>query len=316
MKMTSAPRLLAWTRPAATAIERAVLQTVAYGDVFDYPLRADEVHRYLHGVPSTVEATAASLAKWSASGGPLGHRNGFYMLRGREGLVDVRRTRTLHAARLWPAAVYYGHVIAALPFVRMVGVTGSLAWDNIDRGGDIDYLIVTEPDHLWTCRWLVAALVRVARLKGVQLCPNYVVSKRALTLGEPNLFGAYELMRMTPIAGFAVYRRLRRANPWAARLLPNAVEPQGHPRLARTVRKRAFARLAHLGERLLRSSLGTQLERHEMTYRIRKMFRNGLVGGETSYAVDWFKAHTNGHRQRTLAAFAERLDALSRNGSL
>lgn len=314
--MTSAPRLLSLTRPAATAIERAVLETVAYSDVFDYPLRADEVHRYLHKVHSTMEATAASLAKWSAPGGALAQRHGFYMLRGREGLVDVRRTRTLHAARLWPVAVYYGHLIAALPFVRMVGVTGSLAWDNIDQEGDIDYLIVTEPDHLWTCRWLVAVLVQLTRLKGVRLCPNYVVSKRALTLGEPNLFAAYELMRMTPIAGFAVYRRLRRANRWAARLLPNAVEPQGHPRLARTARKRALARLAHGAERLLRSPLGTLLERYEMNYRIAKRFRNGLAGGEASYGVDWFKAHTSGHRQRALAAFAERLDALSRNGAL
>jgi hypothetical protein len=293
-----------------------VLHTVAYSDVFDYPLQADEVHRYLHGARSTVEATAASLAKWSAPGGVLAQRNGFYMLRGREGLVDVRRSRTLHAARLWPAAVYYGHVIAALPFVRMVGVTGSLAWDNIDQGGDIDYLIVTEPDHLWTCRWLVRALARVARLRGVGLCPNYVLSKRALTLGEHNLFAAYELMRMTPIAGFAVYRRLRRANPWAARLLPNAVEPQGHPRLARTARKRLLARLPKFGERTLRSPLGALLERYEMNYRIRKMFRMGLVGEETAYGVDSCKAHTSGHRQRTLAAFAQRLDALSRSGAL
>src|SRR5690349_14672071 len=157
------PRLAA---PPALEVEQAAIRAVAYADVFDYPLQALEVHRYLHGTAATVEATEVALAACSAPGGALSRWDGFYTLRGRESLVAVRNRRAAIANRLWPAALTYGRLIAGLPFVRMVAVTGSLAWDNVDDGGDIDYLIVTEPGRLWVCRWLSALVGRAARLEG------------------------------------------------------------------------------------------------------------------------------------------------------
>ena len=312
--MTSATPVASPALPDEAATERAVIRTIAYGDVFEYPLRAVEVHRYLHGVRATADATAVALARCSAQGGPLGHRDGYYTLRGREGLVDLRQARAAHAARLWPAAVRFGHVIAGFPFVRMVAVTGSLVWDNVTQTADVDYLIVTEPGRLWVCRWLVSALRRIAQPTGVLLCPNYMVTTRALLLAERNLYGAYELTRMTPIAGLGTYRRLRRANPWAETYLPNAVEPPRLPDLngqgARSGTSRALVRLARLGERMLRSPVGTALERYEMAYRIRKRAKKGFARGEASYSPDWYKEHTSGHRQRALTAFDERLRAI------
>src|SRR2546428_13435487 len=173
--------------PPALQVEQAAIRTVAYADVFDYPLQFLEVHRYLQGPAATREATEAALARCSAPGGALCSRDGFYTLHGREGLIALRDRRAAVANGLWPAGLSYGRLIAALPFVRMVAVTGSLAWHNVDDKGDIDYLIVTEPGRLWVCRWLIAALARVALLDGVCLCVNYVISTRALALADRNL---------------------------------------------------------------------------------------------------------------------------------
>jgi|SRR2546426_217349 len=314
MRMVQTSNRPALVPPRAVPIEQAALRAVVYADVFDYPLQPAEIHRYLHGVAATPDATAVALARHRAPDGPLSYRDGFYTLRGREGLVELRQHRATYAKRLWPKAVSYGRLIAGLPFVRMVAVTGSLAWNNVDEPGDIDYLVVTEPGRLWLCRWFIAALRRVARLDGVPLCPNYVVSTRALLLGEQNLYGAYELARMTPIAGLGTYRRLRRANPWAHVYLPNAVDPPRAPasevRRARRWGRRALARLTRLGERSLRSSLGTALERWEMAYRIRKRANQLGDGTESAFGPDRCQEHTGGHRQRALAAFADRLRTL------
>jgi hypothetical protein len=299
----------------ARVIDRAVVSAVAYSDVFEYPLRDFEVHRYLHAVPAGAVETAAALARCSAPGGALTQRNGYYTLRGRERLVEVRRARAAHAARLWPAALRFGHAIGGVPFVRMVAVTGSLAWNNPDHSGDVDYLIVTEPDRLWICRWLVQAIAHTARFDGVRLCANYVVSTRALLLGEHNLYGAYEVARMTPIVGLGMYRRLRRANPWVTAYLPNAIEPPPPPgppevpvRSAGKFRRRVVARLKRLGERVLSARAAAALERYEMRYRIRKRLKHGVA--EAAYDRDRHKGHWDGHRQRALTEFAERLRRL------
>ena len=297
--------------PSHLSIEQAVVRSVAYADVFEYPLQAAEVHRYLHGTSATLEETVGALAACVASRNAIRCTDGYYTLPGKEELIAVRRRRAAHASALWPAALKYGRLIAELPFVRMVAVTGSLAWDNVERGADIDYLIVTEPDRLWVCRWLLAALGRVARRDGVLLCPNYMVSERALVLAERNLYGAYELTRMVPITGLDMHDRLLRANRWALTYLPNAVEPARPPvsqvSEAPPWPTRALASMARLGEKSLRSPLGMVLDRWEMHYRIRK---RGVPQGETSYGVDWYKSHTRGHRQRALAAFSDRLRAL------
>jgi hypothetical protein len=304
----------------AQVVQRAAVRAVAYADVFGYPLDAGEIGRYLHGVVATDAATRAALAHVSGPCGPLGQRDGFYTLRGREDLVARRRERAANATRLWPVALWYGRLIARLPFVRMVAVTGSLAWDNVEADGDIDYLVVTEPDRLWVCRWMIAVLTELHRLAGVPLCPNYVISERALTLSDRNLYTAYELAQMKPLAGYEVYRQIREMNPWVQSFLPNApaLQPPLEDRWpAHPGTGALLVRAARLAEPLLRSQVGAAFDRFEMAYRIRKWTGRAprQPGTEAEYNPDCCKAHTTAHKGRVLTAFAERLARLETPGS-
>jgi hypothetical protein len=290
---------------------------VAYADVFDYPLRAAEVHQFLHGIAATFADTATALEQSVAADGTLSCQEGLYTLRGREDLVQLRRSRAAHAARLWPAAAWYGRLMAGLPFVRMVAVTGSLAWDNVHGAGDIDYLVITESGRLWLCRWFTAMVARLARRAGVEVCVNYLLSERVLALRERDLYTAYELVRMKPIAGLAVYRKMRALNAWTGTHLPNALETppteEAEPPRARSWIARLLLQAAGVGEWVLRSWVGTVFEWLEMRYRVRKI-RSRVPEGERTemlYTTDCYKAHRGVHRRQTLAAFAERIEALS-----
>src|SRR5262249_28342374 len=124
------------------ALERAIVQTLAYADVFDYPLNADEVHRYLIGAHASRGTIRGLLGELTPK---LAAREGrYFTLPGHEHTVEMRKSRAQHAAPFWRKAVHYGRLIGGLPFVRMVAVTGALAMDNL-ADDDIDYLIVTEP---------------------------------------------------------------------------------------------------------------------------------------------------------------------------
>src|SRR5512144_1659317 len=151
--------------------DEAILRTLLYADVFDYPLTPTEIHHYLIATPATPEAvqTALEASPWLAQ--RVTRVNGYVTVRDREANCSVRDERRRHSAQLWPAARRWGYLIGCLPFVRMVAVTGALAVDNAPAGDDIDYLIVTAPGRAWLARGLAVLVVRLARLFGVGLCP-------------------------------------------------------------------------------------------------------------------------------------------------
>jgi hypothetical protein len=287
------------------ATERGIVHAVAYADVFDYPLRVEEIHRYLVRAPTPLDAIRDALRDGRLVPRLLARDGDLYALAGREAIIPIRRRRALVAAALWPRAARYGAFIGNLPFVRSVAVTGALAVDNVEPGDDIDYLVVAEPGRLWLCRALVILLVRLAARSGVVICPNYFLSERALELEERNLFTAHELVQMRPVAGLQTYQKLRQLNRWTVEFLPNADESASLPGApAPPHPARALAEAA------LRTPLGGWLERQEMRRKVRKLSAQQHDAGETVFDADRCKGHFEAHGRRILAAHAERLRAL------
>jgi hypothetical protein len=288
---------------ASSAIE-AVLQTVAYADIFDYPLTAEEVFTYLPAAADR-DAVDAAIAALLAGGTGLATDGEYLFLPARENLPDVRRGRAPHAARAWKRARRYGKVFWALPFVRMVAVTGALAMDNIEPRDDIDFLIVTEPGRLWTVRGLIVLVCRGARLFGDTLCPNYLISTRALRLDGHDLYGAHELAQMVPLHGIEVTARLWEENPWCAAILPNA--------RMRALRRRrgapppGLSTVKRLAEFLLRLPPGDWVEEWEQRRKIAKLSARVPPGvDEALYTADVCKGHDSGHGGRVMALLATR----------
>jgi hypothetical protein len=286
-------------------LERAIVRTVAYADVFDYPMTVDEVHRYLIGMPASRGTLRSALAYMRSMPHALARSGRYLTLAGRESTIETRRGRAAISAQYWKRAVGYGRVIGRLPFVRMVAVTGALAMDNV-ADADIDYLIVTEPGRLWLCRALVVGLVRAAAMRGATLCPNYFLSERALAIDEQNLFTAHEVTQMVPLVGSATYARFRALNGWTSTFLPNAT---GAPkRIAMAEPTSAGAR--GVVEWTLRLSPGTLLEDWERARKMRKLGRRGDGHTEAAFGPDWCKGHFDDHGQLTLARYSSRLQAL------
>jgi len=296
------------------------LRAVAYSDVFDYALDFATLHRYLHGIKARPDETARVLGRVVRPSGAIARRHGFYTLAGREELVAVRQRRAGYAARLWPRAIAWGRRIARLPFVRMVAVTGALAWSNVESDADVDFLIVTTPGRVWLVRALIALIGRLSRLEGVHLCPNYVLSTSALELTDRNVYTAYELVHMVPIAGHAMYRRLRRLNEWTDDYFPNAA---GEPHATVTptlpvpqgIGKRLIRDSKKILERNLENRLGEALERWEMARCIRRRAGRARVPAEALYSREFFKDHLGGNQHVALTRFAERLSLLGLENS-
>jgi hypothetical protein len=292
----------ATAKPEASdrALINAIVETVAYADIFDYPLTAAEIHRYLIGQRCSREAVQTALDEDATLNKHLRRTDDLYALAGREAIVRTRQQRQRLSGRFWPRAWRYGRMIASLPFVKMVAVTGELAMDNVRERSDIDYFIVTEHRRLWLCRLFVLGIVHLAARFGDTVCPNYLLSERALELSERDLYSAHEVVQMIPLSGLDTYARFRRLNQWVYDFLPNAVSA---PRQLRTVPQARPIRA--LTERALRTRAGALLEGWESGRKMRKFAAMTFQHREASFSPDWCKGHVHDHSRLILAAFEE-----------
>jgi hypothetical protein len=293
-------------------VEQAIVNTVSYVDAFDYPLTPSEIHRYLVGLSLPMADVAEHLNDSALVPSRLSQSGEFYMLPGREIISQVRRSRLQVAQRLWPDAVRYGVLMARMPFVRMLAVTGSLAVNNVSHKEDIDYFIVTADEHLWVCRAFVILIVRWAARQGVELCPNYFLAESAVYLPEQNLYTAHEMTQMVPLFGIPIYNKLRCVNSWVNLFLPNAI---GAPDLPDHVHKtlQQMRRLPGraLLEAVIDTKTGRRLDRWEMSRKIRKFRQIYHPWQEAEFTAKRCKGHFNLHQQFAIEAY-ERLANNSR----
>jgi hypothetical protein len=244
-------------------LERAVLLTVVYSDLFDYPLTAGEILAFLPvrcRDRERLERAVTALASPAGSGPRLVRRDGYLCLAGREEIADLRRRRREMAARRWPAARRFGRWLARVPFVRMVAVCGSQAVENAGADGDVDLFLVTAKDRLWLVHTATMILRRLSRLAGrrlgVEICPNYFLTTASLQIATRNLYTAREVVQTVPLWGEEIYDRFLAANRWVEGFLPQA-RLDDRRRLLDEPRR---GRLVRCLERLLGGSFGDALD--------------------------------------------------------
>jgi hypothetical protein len=294
-------------------LERSILQAVAYADVFDYPLTVQEIHRYLVGVRASLSAVQDALSDLGGVGRRLSQQQDYFTLPGREAIVETRMHRAHLATQMWPKAVRYGLSIASLPFVRMVGVTGTLAVNNVDADADIDYLIVTIPRRLWLARLFAIAFVYLGSLERLTICPNYVIALDALRQFDHSFFTAHELAQMVPLYGLDIYHELIRVNGWARCLLPNAFD---NGTGARVVRTRPVSQALKRGlEFILAGKLGDIWEQRECRTKVHRLRVEAVRCGSNSamFSSQLCKGHLGDHQSWITSAYAQRLKLVGLN---
>jgi hypothetical protein len=205
------------------AIETAILRTVLYADVFKFPLTPREIHHFLiSDKPVTAEQVEHTLENSPTLKQHIRQAQGYIVCVGHEDMIEVRASHERASQKLMPLALRYGTWLARLPFVRMVALTGALSMRNAVENDDLDYLLVTMPGRVWMARACAIVLVRLVRLRGTEICPNYVLAEDTLVQKRQDVFIAHEVTQMVPLYGHDIYRAMRAANLWVSDHIPNA----------------------------------------------------------------------------------------------
>lgn len=251
----------------------AIHRALKYADQFEQAVSAHDIARYLD-IPSDIANVQNILQRYA--GDEWQTCDGYYCLPDRANLVAQTRERAAFAQIIWPQARKWAAFLARIPYVRMIAVTGSLAMNNCGPGADIDYLVITAPGRVWTARLFIIGLVRFARLSGVDLCPNFILSTQVLRMHQETFFIARELAQMVPLYGQDYYQKMIEANDWMLRFLPCATSPPAAR--AAIALSPAAIRFKAAGERVLGIAMGQKLEDWECNRKIARL--QSLPGAE------------------------------------
>ena len=245
-------------------VEAAILRTILYADVFNFPLTADEIHRYLI---ADVAFARADIDKALQHSRQLSHllcySENYYCLLERKDIIAIRKEREAISQQLWESAIRYGKLLSHIPFVEMVALTGALAVRNpASIDDDFDYLLITSPGRVWLARAFAVLVVRIVRLFGRELCPNYVLSSDKLAQSRQDMYMAHEVAQMRPIYGSNLYHAMFTENPWTKDYLPDALPYETQEDKPRRIRS--------MLEWLLGGRIGNMLEHREYQRKLRK----------------------------------------------
>ena len=195
-------------------IKEDIVKTLAYFDIFNYPLTNEEVRRFLHQKYSqpAVDNELCELLKDEF----IFNLNNFYSLQNRPELAEIRLAGNSRARKLLNIAKRASKILSWFPFVESVAVSGSLSKNFADEKADIDFFIITSPNRLWIARTCMHIFKKFTFLAGKQnwFCMNYFIDEIRMEIIEKNIFTAMEIVTLIPMQGTNCFKNFIKANSW------------------------------------------------------------------------------------------------------
>lgn len=218
--------------------KKAILTTLIYSDLFDYPLSKETLWKYLISdkrisykefaavLPVTlgsIKANAAFIAQ-----------QGLYCLRGREKIIDLYLKRQQYSEKKLQMAYDIGSILSFIPTICLLGVSGSLSMRNADKDADIDLFIITKKNTIWVTRLLILFVLQLLGVRrkrnekstANKICLNMLIDETSLSFSQDQctLYIAHEIIQLKPLfAKGSIYQDFLQANNWIEKYMPNAI---------------------------------------------------------------------------------------------
>jgi hypothetical protein len=216
----------------SSRLQKAIIKTLCYADVFDFPLTVDEIWKYLISDRCySRKSVNISLGKLKI----IDRFKGYYFIKGGSKLYDLRLERKNYISKKIKTAERIADFLKIIPSVKMIGITGTLAVENTGKNDDIDLLVVTGRRLLWTTRFFVTLFVEIAGLrrhpgqKNIKdtICLNMFLDEDhlAIPIEERNIYTAHEVVQLKSIySRNCTFEKFIFENRWVRKYLPNSMQ--------------------------------------------------------------------------------------------
>ena len=222
-------------------IENAIVETIAFFDLFSYPLTGFEIWKYL-GVRCELSDVLEILEDITKTpplipplqGGQVRSKNGFYFLAGREEIIRERMARYNYTDRKFKRAVLLARIFKSIPWIKMIAVGNIIGTHNLKKESDIDLFIITEENRVWLTRFFCILITKILGLRPKpenmqdKICLSFFISEDAMNLEkfmltrEKDIYFIYWLAGLVPVYDKdGIYNKFIGANGWIKNYLPN-----------------------------------------------------------------------------------------------
>jgi hypothetical protein len=289
----------------------SLVLTLAYFSIFKHPLCEEELISNAHFVPMP-SSVGRNAIHTLLQQGILERSEGFVCLCGENALAEIRADRTSRAI-LWqkhiePAVQAMSHI----PFLRGLLISGSLSKGTQDVDGDIDFLVLTTADRLWTARFFASLGLRlIPKHKRKHYCLNYWLPENNLFISDRTLFSATEIAFLKPAMNADLCKKFFEENHWVKSFYPNWKPPED------LVATRKISYGKRMLEWLLSGSPGDLLEsivRRLLMHRYKRVIRlyQSDQAGNTDARIELseIKGHGRARSKGYKRMYYNRLDAL------
>lgn len=220
--------------------EKSIFYTIAWFDIFDYPLTSWEIYRWGYNEKSNIKNQISNIKETLERNEKLkefiSQKHGFYFLKWRDDLIKKRKERYLFTEKKYKKLLRIVKILAHLPFVKLIAVTDGLSYSNSKEEDDIDLFIITAKKRIWLVRFLSILVLKLFRARPTlankkdKICLNFFVTEEALDLnrimlpekdGLADIYFIYWLAWLYPIYDDGIWQKFIEANQWIKKYLPN-----------------------------------------------------------------------------------------------
>ena len=217
----------------SSVLTRAIIKTLFYADIFNFPLTLPEIKKYLIDFKLQDHDLSKIIKKIPF----ISENRGFYFFSGRKNIINLRFKKEKISLKKLIFARKIARILFFIPTIKLIAITGNLAMLSASDNDDIDLLIMTENKRIWLTRLLCVLILKAIGVYrqpqesqvADKICLNMFLDSDHLTLPtiERDLYCAHEIVQMKPLLFRHGYENiLLKKNPWVKKYLPNAYEAE------------------------------------------------------------------------------------------
>ncbi len=227
-------------------LEKNILKTLVWFDVFSFPLVAGEVLFYLmnvnfldknftdeqKGIMNYELRTKKSLDEL-VNKKKIEQKDEFYFLTGREEIVEIRKQRKEISLKKIKKVKKLVKFLKFVPWIKAIFLCNSVGYLNAKENSDIDLFIITKPNRIWSARWWSVGWLKLfnlrpnAKNKKDKFCLSYFVTEDNLNL-EQTKISEFDVSLIYWLTSFQplyfendLWNKFVKTNEWVKKYLPN-----------------------------------------------------------------------------------------------